>query len=126
MGGLYVRTFARKFPEVVAGLVLVDATHEDQWDYEPKRYWEATTFQTIRLKQPEVTRPPSVASILRDMWATDQWKTGERAERDAIRITIAEAQKEVKRLPVVPLLVLSAGEEIQERIIISISLSQQS
>jgi hypothetical protein len=85
------------------------------------------------------------------MWATDQWKAGERAERDAIRMTIAEAQKEVQRLPVVPLVVLSAGEEIgwpesaplsalkwqlflrwasgdrrRERITISISLSRRS
>jgi pimeloyl-ACP methyl ester carboxylesterase len=112
MGGLYIRAFARKFPEAIVGLVLVDGTHEDQWDYEPKRYWEPTAFQSIRLKQPEVARPQSVASILKEMWATDQWKTGERAERDGIKFTIAEAQKEPKRLPVVPLLVLSAGEEI--------------
>jgi pimeloyl-ACP methyl ester carboxylesterase len=112
MGGLYVRAFARKFPEAVAGLVLIDGTHEDQWDYEPRRYWEPTTFQSIRLKQPEVARPQAVASVLKEMWASDQWKTAERAERVAIKITIAEAQKESKRLPVVPLVVLSAGEEI--------------
>jgi pimeloyl-ACP methyl ester carboxylesterase len=57
MGGLYVRAFARKFPEAVAGLVLVDATHEDQWDYEPKRYRDPTMIEPIRLKQPEVARP---------------------------------------------------------------------
>ena len=112
MGGLYVRAFARKFPEAVAGLVLIDSTHEDQWGYEPRRYWEATTFQSIRLKQPEVVRPQAVAAILKEMWATDQWKTAERAEREAIKITISDAQKELKRLPVVPLVVLSAGEEI--------------
>lgn len=86
MGGLYVRAFARKFPEAVAGLVLIDGTHEDQWDYEPRRYWEPTTFQAIRLKQPEVARPLAVASVLKEMWASDRWKArracGARGDKD--------------------------------------------
>ncbi len=68
--------------------------------------------QSIRLKQPEVVRPQAVASILAEMWATERWKVGERSEREAIKLTIEDAQKEPKRLPVVPLIVLSAGEEI--------------
>jgi pimeloyl-ACP methyl ester carboxylesterase len=111
MGGLYVRAFARKFPDVVAGMVLVDATHEEQWDYEPKRFWRASDAPAIRLKAPDVVRPQAVSSILKEMWATDRWKAGERAEREAISITVRDAQKEPKRLPVVPLIVLSAGEE---------------
>lgn len=112
MGGLYVRAFARKFPESVTGMVLVDATHEDQWDYEPKQFWQPSGGPAIRLKQPEVVRPPQVAAILKEMWATDGWKAGERAEREAIKITVSEAQKEPKRLPMVPLIVLSAGEAV--------------
>lgn len=111
MGGLYVRAFARKFPDSVAGIVLVDATHEDQWDFEPRRFWQPPDAASIRLRQPEVVRPPHVAAILKEMWATDGWKAGERAEREAIKITISEAQKEPQRLPIVPLIVLSAGEE---------------
>jgi pimeloyl-ACP methyl ester carboxylesterase len=38
LGGLYIRAFARKFPERVAGMVLVDSTHEDQWSFEPRRF----------------------------------------------------------------------------------------
>src|SRR5207247_5863962 len=30
LGGIYVRAFARRHPEEVAGLVLVDCSHEDQ------------------------------------------------------------------------------------------------
>jgi pimeloyl-ACP methyl ester carboxylesterase len=112
MGGLYVRAFARKFPESVLGLVLVDATNEDQWDFEPKRFWEPSGAPSIRLKQPEVVRPQNVSTILKEMWATERWKAGERAERDAIKITISDAQKAPRRLPAVPLIVLSAGEEI--------------
>lgn len=53
-----------------------------------------------------------MSAILKEMWATDRWQAGERAEREAIKITIGDAQKEPKRLPVVPLVVLSAGEEV--------------
>src|SRR5215831_3258079 len=31
LGGLFVRVFADMFPDEVAGMVLVDATHPDQW-----------------------------------------------------------------------------------------------
>lgn len=111
MGGQYVRAFARKFPDSVVGIVLVDATHEDQWDYEPKRFWQVSDLPSIRLKPPEVVRPQAVSAILKEMWATDLWKAAERAERESISITINDAQKEPKRLPIVPLVVLSAGEE---------------
>ena len=112
MGGLYVRAFLRRYPQTVAGAVLVDATHEDQWDFEPLRHWEQTVSTTIRVPAPEVQRPASVNPILKEMWATERWKTGERLEREAIKLTIAEAQKEPKRLPAIPLAVVSAGAEV--------------
>ncbi len=37
-GGLIVRAFAYTYPELVAGLVLVDAAHEDQLDIYPAEY----------------------------------------------------------------------------------------
>jgi pimeloyl-ACP methyl ester carboxylesterase len=114
MGGLYARAFASKFPKQVTGMVLVDAMHEDQWDFEPKRYWEPSGggAPALRVRSPEVQRPAAAAAILKEMWATDKWKAGgERAERDAIKLTIANAQRESKRLPVIPLIVLSAGVE---------------
>jgi pimeloyl-ACP methyl ester carboxylesterase len=37
-GGLIVRAFAYTYPEDVAGLVLVDAAHEDQFDFYPEEY----------------------------------------------------------------------------------------
>jgi hypothetical protein len=89
---------------------VVDATHEDQWDFEPKRHWEPAGA-VIRVRQPEVQRPASAAGILNEMWATEQWKTAESAEREAIKYTVADAQREPQRLPVIPLLVLSAGGE---------------
>ena len=53
MGGLHVRAFARKFPDSVAGIVLVDATHQDQWDFEPKRFWQPPGAASTRFMQPE-------------------------------------------------------------------------
>jgi pimeloyl-ACP methyl ester carboxylesterase len=111
LGGLYARAYARKFPASVVGMVLVDATHEDQWDFEPKRYWEPSGTASIRLPQPNVERPQAVAAILKEMWATDSWKAGERSEREGIKHTVDDAQKESKRLPAIPLLVLSVGTE---------------
>ena len=111
LGGLYVRAFASKFPERVAGMVLVDSTHEDQWDFEPKRFWEPTGTPQLRYLQPEVERPKAVEELLRQMWATERWKLGERAEREAIGLSVAEAQKASKRLPAIPLIVLSPGVE---------------
>lgn len=112
MGGLYARAFVRKFPESVTGIVLVDATHEDQWDFEPKRHWEPTGASAIRVRQPDVQRPAAAAGILKEMWATEEWKAAERAEREAIKYTVADAQREPKRLPVIPLIVLSPGVEV--------------
>ena len=37
-GGLLVRTYAYTYPEEVVGLVLVDASHEDQFDIYPEEY----------------------------------------------------------------------------------------
>ena len=36
LGGLYVRSFAHAYPEDVAGMVLIDATHEEQFERFPK------------------------------------------------------------------------------------------
>jgi len=112
LGALHARACIRRFPVTVIGMVLVDATHEDQWDFEPQRYWEPVGDPAIRLRQPEIQRPAPAAAILKEMWASDAWKAGERAEREAIKLTVAEAQREPKRLPAIPLIVLSAGSDI--------------
>ena len=37
-GGLYVRMFTALYPAEVAGMVLVDASHPDQWAYAPAEF----------------------------------------------------------------------------------------
>lgn len=113
LGGIYVRMFTTRHPNEVVGLVLVDATHEDQWDYELMQRWiPGEPDVSKRPSQPPVVRPPEADAILRQMWQTENWKTGERRERDAIKLTMAEIQKQPRRLPLVPLIVLSAGERL--------------
>jgi pimeloyl-ACP methyl ester carboxylesterase len=33
LGGIYARAFARRFPELIAGIVLVDSAHEEQYNH---------------------------------------------------------------------------------------------
>ena len=94
----------------------MDATHEEQWDFEPSRYWHPKGSPPLRYKQPDVERPAAVAAILKDMWASEQWKSGERAERDGIKLTVEEAKREPKRLPAIPLIVLSLRPAAQTRL----------
>lgn len=109
LGGLYARTFTSIHPQAVIGLVLVDSTHEDQWDWTITPYWRVSGPAAIRLAAPDVERPAPVQAVLRDMWATERWKQAERQERAGIKQTIAHAQHRLTRLPPIPLVVLSAG-----------------
>jgi len=47
-GGFHVRVFAGKYPEDVAGAILVDSAHEDQYRFEPR----ATVAPFNRLPKP--------------------------------------------------------------------------
>jgi len=46
-GGLYVRTYADRYPEETAGVVLVDSSHPEQFTRSPKE--RAQYEQTVRL-----------------------------------------------------------------------------
>jgi pimeloyl-ACP methyl ester carboxylesterase len=46
-GGLYVRMYADRYPEVVAGVVLIDSTHPEQFTRSPEGW--AMYEQTRRL-----------------------------------------------------------------------------
>jgi pimeloyl-ACP methyl ester carboxylesterase len=50
VGGLYVRVYAARYPDEVAGLVLVDASHPDQWTRSPggpEQYRKYEQFNSI-------------------------------------------------------------------------------
>jgi pimeloyl-ACP methyl ester carboxylesterase len=63
-GGLHLRMFASRFPDKVAGMVLVDASHPDQerrWlaAFGPPRSDETETVRTIRIHLASRTTPDS-------------------------------------------------------------------
>lgn len=51
LGGLNVRFFTARYPEDVAGLVLAEAAHENQWERLPNEAWEAVARAIPRLEQ---------------------------------------------------------------------------
>ncbi|MGI8486606.1 MAG: alpha/beta fold hydrolase [Thermomicrobiales bacterium] len=56
LGGLSMRLFASTYPDDVAGMVLVDATHEDVWDEFEKALSPAAwnEFETLSVENPEL------------------------------------------------------------------------
>lgn len=87
-GGLNVRLFAHRYPDEVAGLVLVDATHEDF----PSR--------ESLLRSPGEWRRLGTSLLL--------VREAVRAEYDAMPESTAEVRAEAS-LPSVPVVVLTAG-----------------
>ena len=126
LGGLNARMLATKYPAKVAGLILVDASHEDQNErlvaagFRPD---DGSDFKYIpilsalglmRLRGETITRPPEQAdiSVRPYIRATIQRTSRYRALREeAVAFDIsAEEMRRVRRVLDIPLLVLTAGE----------------
>lgn len=113
IGGIYVRVFTAKYPSEVIGMVLVDALNGDEPQYKLKSFWQPKRSHLEQEPRvPTIQRPPEVEAILQQLRATETWMTGERQERDAVKVTLAEMQQSEKRLPMLPLIVLSAGRQL--------------
>lgn len=113
LGGIYVRTFTAKYPEEVIGMVLVDALNGDEPIYQMQSFWEPaliSTQQSQNVAAPQ--RSAETEAILKQLRVTETWKVGEEQERAAVKTTLAEIQKSEKRLPLLPLIVLSAGARL--------------
>jgi len=96
LGGLLMRLFARKYRQEVAGLVLVDSMHEDQFD-----------VMGAAFPPPDATDPPALAGI-RQFW-TGGWR---RPDSTAERIDLVESirqGREIVSLGDLPLHILTAG-----------------
>jgi len=121
IGGFDVRVFASDYPERAAGLVLVDASHEDDAHDVP---WMArfvpllSTIGVLRLfgvsfGQPVESLPPAVRPFAR---ATSFRAAGFRAAADEI-IHIRESASEVRssrRKLTIPVLVVTGGRGADE------------
>lgn len=55
-GGLYVRRYAGQYPEEVRGMVLLDASHPDQWSSTPAGQAQYRTFARLNAIAPTLAR----------------------------------------------------------------------
>ncbi|MFB9906931.1 alpha/beta fold hydrolase [Allokutzneria oryzae] len=65
LGGLYARLYAKRFPDEVAGLVLLDPTHEDIVDYLPEE-----KAQRLRDSNTDDPFPPEQLDAMRTAYRT--------------------------------------------------------
>lgn len=101
LGGLIVRLYAHQYPQDVAGLVLVDPMHEDQFD---------------RIG-PRIPAPfpgePAALTQLRSFWATD-WRDPAK-NQEGVDFPASQAQAHrIDKLGAIPILVLTSGTFLRE------------
>jgi pimeloyl-ACP methyl ester carboxylesterase len=115
LGGLIVQHFARRNPQRVAGLVLVDATHEDQFrrlqesfsppgSVRPQRWSLLTTGDSYGIPE---GLPEDVSLLAGVFVARAQSIVVARSELSFLRGTSRPASEEAGDLPDVPLVVIS-------------------
>jgi pimeloyl-ACP methyl ester carboxylesterase len=125
-GGLFVRAFAAQYPEDVAGLVLLDSAHPDQWTRtaqgQAQYKNDSTIYSATRLlaqvgllrilPNPFATSPASFPNEQQGVWralhsTTKFWNTTA-AESRAIPETM-NSVRDAASLGDLPLVVVSAG-----------------
>lgn len=97
LGGLIVRLFAWQYPEQTAGLVLVDPTHEQQFD-----------AISALLPPPGPNDTPALER-LRSFWSQRFRDPNQNEEKIDLSQTCVEA-RQVASLGALPLILLTAGE----------------
>jgi pimeloyl-ACP methyl ester carboxylesterase len=124
-GGYNVRLFAHEYPEQVAGLVLVDSAHEDQWPKLPESVKELYTWWTQWMKSVRFWNPLGVSRLFNyagtnpnlpaNLQATDralrtrtQYMNTLYDEWSAIDKESAAQVRAAASLPQVPMIVLTA------------------
>lgn len=95
-GGLLVRLYAHRYPQNVAGIVLVDSLHEDQFDVFGARF------------PPQLPGEPPVLAQQRAFWEGGWRRAESNAEGIDLPASVAEG-REVRCLGSVPLHVITAG-----------------
>ena len=118
-GGLYVREYAALFPAEVAGLVLVDATHPDQW-IRPAGGKEQLDMMLAMAQQPVAPTPepppanpdlpPRAGAQIRALTNSTTHLGAATAEFLATVATNDEVRRTRRTLGALPLLVVTATE----------------
>ncbi|WP_067474556.1 alpha/beta fold hydrolase [Actinomadura hibisca] len=123
LGGAYARHYAQRFPDDVAGLLLLDPFHEDLYELGPQQARDQLA-QMHRQPIPELTPeqeqqarvqiapmfdawPENVRQPLIDHHVTAAWKAGLLEDRNLYDQVAAEL-RQGPELPDVPLIVLTA------------------
>ncbi|MFD6279792.1 alpha/beta fold hydrolase [Streptomyces sp. NPDC060209] len=123
LGGAYARDFAQRFPEDVAGLLLLDPFHEDLHGFAPQEAREKLK-ELHGMEIPELTPeqldqareqatplfakwPEAVRGPLVEHHVTASWKAGLYEDRN-LYDEVGEELRTASGLPDVPLIVLTA------------------
>ena len=120
-GGFNVRVFNGKYSNQVAGLVLVDATQEDQYRLLPKA-WSSLSAATLRRAKRQVFLAPFYLELIRlQLWFRAQpipamllqskYLEARTSELENIQCS-AEQARRADRIDEKPLIVLTAGRVI--------------
>lgn len=128
IGGIYVRQFAADYPNEVAGMVLVDASHPQQFERYPDMLKKAENYLQMSAAFPTLARlgvwrlyfalggeldlaemrEPQKSEI-KALWSSPEYFVSQRAEVMAESEIFGSGQK-LGRLGHLPLLVISAGQ----------------
>ena len=101
LGGLIVRLYAHQYPHDVAGLVLVDPMHEDQFD------------RIGPLIPAAFPAEPDTLTQLRRFWTTD-WRDPDK-NHEGVAFPASQAQAHaIDSLGEIPMLVLTSGVFLRE------------
>lgn len=129
IGGIYVRKYAADYPNEVVGMVLVDASHPEQFARYPE-LWEANeSFLRLSALFPWLARvglfrlyfatggtldmgdlPPAALGVAKAVWSTPAYFESQRAEGMAGPAIFADG-RELGDLGDLPLVVVSAGAQ---------------
>jgi pimeloyl-ACP methyl ester carboxylesterase len=101
LGGIIVRLYAHQYPSEVAGLVLIDPSHEDQF------------ARMSRYLPPPFPGEPETLIQFRDFWTTGWRDPDQNGEGFDFLATRTQAQA-IGSLGAIPMLVLTAAEWIKQ------------
>lgn len=128
LGGIYVRQFAAQYPDEVVGIVLVDASHPEQFDRYPQIVKDNELYMRIAMLSPytarlginrlyvatggefdfgDLTEPQK--SELKAFWSSPAYFLSQQAEFVAVPDIYLDGQ-ELGSLGDLPLVVISAGQ----------------
>ncbi len=119
-GGYNMQLFARRYPYLVAGLVLVDSSHPTQVERfrappfnlntAPTTRWGMVKF-AIRAPQPHPSMPAAVKKLVREQM--NRWRTRRTLAHEFLGFRDSAAElRGAQRLAQIPVIVLSRGKRV--------------